>query len=93
MSDYTSVWSTLQTHHVLLLVDTHSDPSKPEDGYDVEYFESKVEEIYEWFSRIIKDRVSAVDFVMQNNAWLLIRPLVPAPVMPTKQNMKIMVLR
>jgi len=93
MSDYNPVWESLKTHHVLLLVDTHSDPSRPDDGYDIEFFDQKVEEIHSWFSTIIKSRVSAVDFVMQNNAWLFIRPLVPAPVLPTKPNMKIMVLR
>ena len=92
MSDYTTVWEALQTSHVLLLVDTHSDPNK-EDGYDMEFFDSKAEDIFYWFESIVKDKVSPVDLLMVNNAWLFIRPLVPAPAMPTKPNMKIMVLR
>lgn len=92
--DYTGVWEALQKKHVLLLVDTHVDPSTPNSGgYNLPYFESKAEEIYQWFESIIASRAGATDFLMVNGAWLCIRPLVPAPVLPTKPDLKIMVLR
>lgn len=93
MSDFTPVWTALNTSHVLLLVDTHADPAKPGGGYNIEFFESKVEEIYEWFRSIVKTRCGKTDFLMSNGAWLCIRPLVPAPPFPQRPNLKIMVLR
>lgn len=93
MSDFTPVWTALNSSHVLLLVDTHADPSKPGGGYDIEFFEDKVEEIHSWFRSIVKDRCGKTDFRMANDAWLCIRPLVPSPAFPAKPNLKIMVLR
>lgn len=93
MSDFTPVWKELTTSHVLLLVDTHKDPSKPGSGYDMVFFDYKVEELYEWFQKIVKNRCGKTDFLMTNGAWLCIRPLVPAPAFPSRPNLKIMVLR
>lgn len=95
MNDFTPVWKALSTSHVLLLVDTHFDPSKNKDGgYDLEVFDSKVEEIHEWFLSIIKERCGKTDFKLLNGAWLCIRPLIPVPVPLSPQaNLKVMVFR
>jgi len=67
--DYTEVWEALQKKHVLLLVDTHLDPSNPNSGgYDLSYFEMKTEEIYHWFESIVASRAGATDFLMLNGA-------------------------
>jgi len=95
MADFTPVWKALNSSHVLLLVDTHADPSKPNSGgYDLDFFDSKVEEVFDWFKSIVKDRCGKTDFKMLNGAWLCIRPLVPIPVpLSSQPNLKIMVLR
>lgn len=93
MSDYTKVWEALNSKHVLLLVDTHVDPSLPNSGgYDVEAFEKKLQEIDAWFSPIVKSRAGMTDFLLINGAWLCVRPKIPMPVLPQKQNLTIMVL-
>lgn len=95
MTDFTPVWKALSSSHVLLLIDTHLDPSKPLDGgYDLDFFDSKVEEIHDWFKSIVKDRYGKTDFKLKNGAWLCIRPLLPVPVPINPQdNLKVMVLR
>jgi len=94
MADYNVIWEALGKQHVLLLIDTHPDPSKPNSGgYDIDFFESKVEEIFAWFEKIVKSRAGKTDFLMLNGAWLCVRPLVPAPPLPQRPNLRIMVLR
>ena len=95
MSDLTPVWKALNTAHVLLLVDTQMDPSKHSDGgYDLDFFDSKVEEVYSWFKSLVRDRYGKTDFKMHNGAWLCVRPLIPIPIPVTPQpNLKVMVLR
>ena len=93
MSDFTPVWQALSSSHVLLLVDTHPDPSKPNVGYDIDFFEEKVEEVHKWFETLIKSRAGLTDFLLINGAWLCVRPLVPAPPLPQRPNLKVMVLR
>lgn len=95
MLDFTPVWKALSSSHVLLLVDTHFEPSpKSNGGYDMDFFDSKVEEIYDWFKTLIKERCGKTDFRLINGAWLCVRPLVPVPVPLTPQsNLKVMVLR
>lgn len=94
MDDLSPVWQALNASHVLLLVDTHSDPSKPSSGgYDIEMFEDRVESIYDWFKSTVNKRCGKTDFLMVNGAWLCVRPLVPAPAFPSNPNLKVMVLR
>lgn len=84
MRDYTKVWEALnQGFHVLLLVDASSS----------EEFDSRVETIAAWFSKIVKDRYGVLDFRMLNNAFLCVRRLVYAPAYPGVPNMKVMVDR
>lgn len=95
MTDFTPVWKALSSSHVLLLIDTHADPSVPDaGGYDPDVFAARAEEVYMWFKKIVKDRCGDADFCMVNGAWLCVRPLVPIPVpLPSKPNLKVMVLR
>ncbi len=94
MDDFSPVWEALNKSHVLLLVDTHQDPAnRAGGGYDIDFFETKVEQIYDWFKTIVKDRCGKTDFRMVNDAWLCVRPLLAAPAFPQRPNMKIMVLR
>lgn len=93
MDDYTPVWEALNSTHVLLLVDTHKSLTKPSSGYDIDFFEAKVQEIYLWFQSVVNIRAGLTDFQMKNGAWLCVRPLVPAPALPQRPNLKVMVLR
>lgn len=87
-SDYTKVWEVLCSSHVLLMVDTVLDMN---GAYNIDVFNSKVDDITAWFSPIIKTRAGTTDLEMKNGAWLFIRPLVPFPFKPNK-NLKVLVI-
>jgi hypothetical protein len=91
MADYTPVWTALNSTHVLLLVDARQ--NAPKSGYDIDLFEQKVQEIFLWFESVVQTRAGFTDFRMKNGAWLCVRPLVPAPALPQRPNLKVMVLR
>jgi len=93
--DLTPVWEALTKENVVLLVDTHFVPdtcSPSPVSYDSDVFDEKLAAVHNWFLPLISENLSTMDFKLQNNAILSVRPLLPLP-FAQKSETKVMVLR